>query len=615
MAILAVLLVLTSCLSVSAVFSSSDQQVKSAYDKIMERDGFVYGVVIPWFSTGSAGGDFGEIQAAGLPCKYDRKEVEKTFYNCKSIGFQSVSIWLMRNMQGARFDSNGNVLGFDSYFLQNVEDMLKIAQEMDLHLILNINPHCSTGLTNYSKETYDLYMQSLFVPEKREVYLEKIIDPLLELFSKYEDTVLAVAPYVEPEGDVYGTKGSNSSWGTTWENMADYIRAVAQRSKKIMPDVPVTVGSGWLGYKPLSTGLYNTLGLDIIGQDVYNDHGDLREIKSLKVSKPVWLTEYGPATSDNYSDDFQMYYVLNFLNNAQELGYKGAFIYLNGSEDQSSQGFKKYDGSVRPVVSALHFRILDNAYERQEIEQPIDKPGFYISGSNINWFASRGAEAYTLERSSDKKSWEVIGNKLDAVELDKWGNNICSYNDETAAEGQDYYYRVTAHLEDGTKIVSDPSCVISKPKSTCKPEENLLKNTDFETGDLTHFLTTGKDGAIEVISDPSGDNVHGGAHALHMSGSGTWEYVRQQTTCKPNTDYTFTLFAKATGSEKNVSCFKFLDKDKKDFTNNQIFVCDGEWHQYTITFNSKSNSTLYLYLGDGTTDVYIDDLYLFEAEN
>lgn len=617
----ALLLVAAFLISMVGMVSASgvQPQYPNKYKQVMAQDGFIYGINVPQFTSGTYGTDIGNNPVLSTATSFDTKKVTEIFTNCKAIGFNCIRIQLFESMEGLTFDDSGDVTGFDSSFLPNLKSLLDIAKDTGVNLDLVLQPHVDANLNKVSKATYDKYTQVIFNPTVRQHYIDKVVTPLCDLLKDYQDNILFLDIYGEPEADVYGQLGNGSaSYGTTWENMASYLKAVGQAIKQVMPEMPITASSGLRDYNSLKDGQYNELGLDLIGVNDYNDFGDVAAIKSLRVTKPVILSEFGVKTATNLSNDFQQQSTMTFYANAKAAGYRGAFYYMYGYKDASNTlTLFDQNNHLRPVCSAIHFAMLDNSYDRDNLSNVADKPVFLYGTSvyNISWFGTRNADSYTVERSEDGTNWTVLAKDIEADTIDN-GNSVCTYSDTTVEEGKSYYYRVSAKTDDGLTAVSDPSSPFLVAPTTCTPDKNVFQNNGFETGDITGFSNSGI-GTVEVVSGAVGDTVYSGSHALHVVGTSSWANVlSDKFTLEKNTTYTFTMFVKAKANAGGSgSCIGMMDQNWNPVNGAWMTInYDNTWHKYTCDFNTGDNTTFQWRLGDGGGEFYVDDFYLFKTQ-
>ena len=594
---------------------------RSLYRKILERDGFIYGVNVPWFTSDSYGRNIGSSSRnPGLGSAFSIKNVREVFRNCHAIGFNAVRIRLFEQMEGLQFDSNGSITGFDSLYLENLKSLLKTAREEKITISAVLQPGIGYSLASAeykgSKTEYDIKTQSLFVGTQTDRYLQNIIKPVCELFTQYADVILAVEVCSKPEEDVQTT--DYRSFGTTHENMDGFLHKIINSVRNNLPNVAVSIESGLNnGYQ------YNDWDIDTVGVNVYGDYGDVPSMGLLKVTNPVWISEFGALSANNMSDDFQMHTVTAFYRNAREAGYTGAFYWMYGFADANGNGnslINPATGEIRPVVPAIRFGILNNSYERSGVEMQVDKPSVLYSDdfSKINWIGSRNAEYYSIERSDGNNSWKMIADSISAVNVDN-GSYLCKYSDNSTVDGITYTYRITAVTSEGYKAVSEPSSPDMR-KVVCLPEENLMVNPSFETGDSTGYEVFTSD--FKILTGTAGIQSRTGVHSAYMGGAHAWTGVQQIVPVKPNTDYICTVYIKTVSAPDKWGGYFWVIRGDEDFKQlappasiNLPTNVAPDWYRYTLDFNSGDLTSVKVQVINGGCEQYVDDFYLFEADN
>ncbi len=597
---------------------------KNTYERILAEDGFIYGINVPWLDSNYAN----DIGAGHFPWNqesaFSLDAWERVLTNCKAIGFNAVRIWLFEQGEGIVYDDKGDVIGLQDGFIENLEAILQLSRDLGVNLVITLQPHISYSFYITSVDAYHKFTQMTFIPETRQNYIDKVVTPVCNLFSDYEDIIVALDIYAEPEGDISGPHGNTSQpYGTTWEVMTEHILQVGSKVKEILPDIPITAASGWQNFNSLKRGYYNNLGLDLIGIDIYNDFGDVyygtnnakhyESIKDLHLTRPAWVMEFGPITSSNWSDNFQTQSTISFYESAKEAGYKGAFYWMYGhAASGEALTLIGRNNQLRPVAAAIRLFINDIKKERMGIDIEIDKPIFLYGNDalNIQWFGSRSASHYNLERSTDRTNWITIEQNLSPEVVDD-GTYICTYQDTSVTPGIKYYYRVTVYGYDGDSLTSDISEGYAMKKITCPPEENHIVNIGFETGALDPYVVYGASPDAGIFGITSSD-VNEGQYAMFINGVGGWGIGAYQIVeLKPNTEYTFTMFAKASG-EGN-SAWNIL-RNWAHIGQSKQFIYDGQWRYYTMDFltSDDPSSEYRWYFGDGGGTFVFDDMYLFE---
>ena len=624
----AMLLVLLFPVTLAGAGSSSP----GLYDEVLEKDGFIYGVNLPWITPEDEGATWAANTVTGKASGFNAEALEAILRDMRAVGFNGIRISLLEQMQGLAFGADGSLTGVSEEMLANLTTLLDLSDEIGIQIAFVVSPDIGEIAGELEREKYDYLSQILTDSSVREIYLEKVLKPIGERMANYPDVVLAVDVLSDPDSNIYD---KTTEFGTTWDVLRGFISAAADQIRAVLPDVPVMASSAAENQASVRAGMLNKLGLDILGVTDYNDTGDATPAKDLHVSTPVWLTEMG-TLDPAVSDDVHTATTLKFYQTARDGGYRAAFYGCYGDKSVTD-GVTLIDaaGRLRLAALSLHFTILDNAYERAGQEE-YDAPVLMniTSASSLRWIGTRYAASYTIERSTDGEKWTAVASHVDVSAVDPGLNNLCSFSDDGAEVNQFYYYRVTANMDDGSKVVSDVSPALFVPKLVCSEEENLLAfDTGFETGTLgsewqynesdAEFWKSGMhQGSVED------GTTHSGSWSYKLAAAGAWNQmyiVLPAETLTAGTKYTFTMYYKVEEKFKNSGTpwigLMRVNTDPwgwrhpaTDVENEYMTMnADGEWHAYTYTFTATSDEYIYVIRNAHYGEIYLDDLYLFEA--
>lgn len=592
---------------------------KNRYDKILDEEGFIYGINIPWFGAGAQGHNLSYSKTKGYPASFDDKLVYADLYNCKAIGFSAINIWLS---EGIAYDSKGYVTGLEDDFIENFGKLLNYIRQLDVGVTFTIQCHLDTyakGNYGHDKSTYDFFAQMYTDTAIRDSYIKNAVIPILKMIKPYESNLVSFYAFCEPEMDIY-TETNSFGWGTNRKTMNAFISVIRDACKDIFPNVPVGVAT-----LQNVAHEYNDLGLDFVGYDVYNDEGDVPAISDQMSTTPMFLTEFGTSNT-KMSQENQSAVMYNMFQNAKSLGYVGAYYWCYDGDNLAMVEPYTQSG-FRVSVSTAHYIITDNKYEQAGIlyDETVDTPVMLaFEGETLMWFGSRQAYAYRIERSPDGKNWTVIEDAIPQEEVDLSGLTICSYNDYTKDYLTPYYYRITSLSENGT-AVSNVSDEISYWPITCSEEKNLVKNGGFENGTYNGWKIVGDSTLFSVASGNEESETNTGAHSLHINGvvtsSNRYSYIEYEVECEKNTDYTYT-FSQSNPGYNSSSLYKINDQNGKPIVEQMNFIRSGSWNRTTVRFNSGDAAKIKIsYVVDvgrdyfGTAaNLYVDDIYLFKTK-
>ena len=67
------------------LFLQAQETGTGLYDKVLEEDGFIYGVNLPWISQGDDGSTWAANAITGAASSFDETKLEKTLYDIRAI--------------------------------------------------------------------------------------------------------------------------------------------------------------------------------------------------------------------------------------------------------------------------------------------------------------------------------------------------------------------------------------------------------------------------------------------------------------------------------------------------------------------------------------------------
>lgn len=634
------LIVLSVPMSASAA-TEKDNKWLSFYE-LCEQKGFVNGIQHPYMTRASIGNDWGYSSLDNYQkCNYKEEDFLKVFYNCKAMGYDIYKTWLSYNGAGMIFDSNGDVVGIDQTYIENLPKILKMAEDAGLYICLATFDHKEGYLSNdTSSYKYERLTRYLHNEEARNMLFENWLRPILEVIKDAPNVVL-IDLYVEPEAD--GGKW-NVPNGTNWDEMREFIKAENDFIKEILPDME-TYCSATSAPNDLYE-FYSSLGLDYYGYDLYQGVGGATETKDLFLDAPFIYGEIGIKQGTVVKDEeFISNWLGNYYSEAAQNGVKAGFYWSYGWGNNGNMTVIDSKGLPRSAMLTSRFFQLDRDYELSGEYPDMDKPAMtYSTNEAITWFGSRGASKYRIERSSDLKTWTTLKTVDPEVDKDcEYSTLMYQIKDLTVMSGGQFYYRAVAIDSEGNEVASDPSNVVNVKAVTCSEEENLIKNYSFE--DENGFNTNGRDGKWHIESQNSsnenylmkyitdgveGETTHTGTHSINKA-----RLVRQYVKVKPNTDYTFTFYVKFdnvagywnhyVGVLTDVPEGTFAEAFDKQYHGvmSSIQVPDnlknGEWQRMTYFFNSGDYEEVCIQVQgyhqkSDLPEWYVDDIYLFETK-
>ncbi len=324
------------------------QSVKAQVNGLVPINGiptFIRGANLAWLD-GNYGTDIGvnpEHPTWGV--HYNSSHMNQYMADMKKMGVNVLRMWLFESDQGLVFSGGGNVgnvVGLDSTFLANLDNIVYLAGQNGLHMYFTLlnDPMGDNQLNIITNST------------SRADYINNALIPLVERY-KGNPNIFAFDIENECESQVTGNTGNYTNNGTDWATMRSFIAACANAIHSADPGRLCTSTSGWHSWSNLQAGLFSGLGLDFYDCHVYADSGYLPAASSLNLDKPVIIGEFGQSSTTR-NDTTQNSATYNFVNNAINNGYAGCAIWnyeYPGSTDYL--GMLETDGSWRPACYTL----------------------------------------------------------------------------------------------------------------------------------------------------------------------------------------------------------------------------------------------------------------------
>ena len=492
-ALLAAVLMLVSAAPLSAFaemggdFPWTDPSEKMLIEEILERDGFIDGIWLPWFNSGQTGhnltgNDLMAIYYNSSSAKdWNRVELDyigadkiyQDIYNLKAMGYNIMAYGGSIFGEGVIFDANGDVLGIKEEYLTNARRLLDICRAVGMPVMWNIYFHDSSMPSYYGMEGWHVICQMLGNNEIADHYAQRFVRPLCEMLAEYPDVVALVSIADEPEnqindlgkGDHFDTKG-REMYGVNQDDMIYFMQQINEVAREELPNVARTVASN-NGNKTI----YRDFDLDLMGHNQYTDGSSFKSVESLITDAEPILTEYNIGNSVAYTDDQFAEKLITFREWMMANGYKGGFqwcwmpdkaVTASSSKEyylQKSTSHTTY--SFRKTVSLLRYYIDEYRAEYRGETIVVDAPVLYANTNNkkVQWIPSQRATTITIQRSDDGgNTWVTV---LEDANQSSYVNSttlIGAYTDNTAPS-TGYCFRIIAKDADGNTVTSAPNDV------------------------------------------------------------------------------------------------------------------------------------------------------------
>ena len=200
---------------------------------------------------------------------------------------------------------------------------------------------------------------------------------------------------------------------------------------------------------------------------------------------------------------------------------------------------------------------------------------------------------------SDEDS-EIAGSENTAADEDS--ENVDSEN--TVSDGDSENDTLAAESVFGNGAVAVRATEAKSPF-----DGGIVSNGGFEE-DLTGWDNWSESAKFKITQDSG--YVKEGAKALFVeSSSQDWVGLTQNVSVEKNTDYNFSFWGKNT----SMFCYKIMDSSWGSNLVEQYPTGNGEWQEYTGTFNSGENETVIFYISDAAANGYYDNISIKKAEN
>lgn len=536
-------------------------------DKILERDGYLEGIMFPWFTHSSLGHGLTSNElmteyvgnswgTVGME-QWGVAKIYREIYNLKALGFNIMGYEGSPYGEGVIYDANGDVLGIKEDYLDNIRIFLDMCREIGMPVAWTVTFH-STTLNDYyedGKYAWDIISQAYANPTVADHYAERFVKPLCDVLNEYQDVVVLMVSTVEVENEINDSEIGNhfdqrELYGTNQENMLYFVNAVTEAVKEKMPNVPRTLAANT---KDMT--IYEGIDFDFLGVNNYNINSKVPAISDMKATLPMIGTEFGLGDSVQVEDEVWTIKAIRFRDNFIENGYVGWFHWC-----WSAQGYGgaydllAADGKSQTDFRAGAFAIKYNAdnyraaHRGEEIT--LTSPVLFCNtgSGTVEWIASPQAAYVSVQRSLDGgKTWETILDKANPADYER--NFKGQYIDEKIAnwtEGGTVCYRVIAEDDWGDTVTSEPNNVAE----ILGPPINLVGdlNNSFENG-LDNWIEWGTNSATS--EDGTGhyyaatvkrDDAPDGEYVLEFQYlTGQWFGIHLDgIEVKPNTNYVIT---------------------------------------------------------------------------
>lgn len=367
-------------------------------------------------------------------------------------------------------DSNGNITGLTPEFITNLTDYLSLIKEKGLTVNLVLVPHIVQNVPNVENQI--TAMKTVLDESYTQSYIENALIPTLRALQDYQDCIIAIDLYGEPEGDAVDTAGLDTEnypgRASLLSDITSFINKQSLAVKNILPNVKCLVSSAYSqNYQGYVT--YGDYSIDILGFDIYSDTSNV-DISNNRIEATVatkfsdrWITECNYESDKDtvayWSEEQFSDIVRNFYNNAKTSGYSACYMwhYSASYNQKTSLVEGKSNNSEEPDLSKLrlsaqllHFDIIDynNSIGKTAGN---DIPALLINDDNtcLRWIGSRQAAYYQIEYKNNS-GWQL----LETVQH-VFNTNLYEYTLNTDFAIGIYPIRVVSYTADGNRRISN----------------------------------------------------------------------------------------------------------------------------------------------------------------
>ena len=291
-----------------------------------DRNWYLFGINYPWSHYGH---DFGLTAWGHNGVSAESTVVDADFQELASCGIRTLRWFLFADGRASpEYDSSGYVTGFDSYFYNDMDAALSLAQKHGIYIMFTLFDFYLCDTTRMSGGV-QLGGHSEWVSDiaKRQSLMDNALIPMLQIYGTHPN-ILAWEIMNEPEWVMQVDGGGNVGVPVTQAEMQGFASTIAQAVHEYAPDQLVTVGCAYRKWLDLWQGL----GLDFYQYHYY----DWMEpwypfdisFDQLGLDKPCIIGEF-PTTNSNINLD-------TYLERIWSNDYAGAFGWSYKSSDEFS---------------------------------------------------------------------------------------------------------------------------------------------------------------------------------------------------------------------------------------------------------------------------------------
>jgi len=225
---------------------------------------YLLGVNYPWIHYGH---DFGTTAWGHDGVSADPAVAEQDFEEMAACGIRVVRWFVFADGRASpEFDENGSVTGFDSFFFDDLDAALGVAQNHGIYLILVLFDFhlCDTARVENGVQLGG-HADLITNPAKRQSFIDNALTPMLSRYQTHRH-ILSWEVMNEPEWAMTIEGGGTVGQPVPTEAMQEFVHVIVQSVEENAPQQLVTVGSAsrkWLD-------LWKQSGLDFYQYHYYD---------------------------------------------------------------------------------------------------------------------------------------------------------------------------------------------------------------------------------------------------------------------------------------------------------------------------------------------------------
>lgn len=289
-----------------------------------------------------------DIYSRDMTTNFDSAGVELVMRLVRDSGGSAIRLWAFEGyMEGIRFDPDqvpnmrnqsgryGPVRGIESDFIFSVDQIMNIAKRYNVKVYW-------TGFTKWFRESEIREIININERLTNQIYRQRQLALLNSNTYREEFNLHALRSFIETISgydNLYGFDIFNEVnygirdgfWGDdieqAWDNARRWIRSEVEFIHSINRNLKVTVSLALANNFEENLNHLTDLDLNFYDIHVYNNRGELPDVRQFNLDMPIILGEFGQNPRSAYNDNLKNIITRNFLRNASRFGYSGAFAW------------------------------------------------------------------------------------------------------------------------------------------------------------------------------------------------------------------------------------------------------------------------------------------------